>query len=42
MYYGDSISDMQIFEKVGYPVAVNPNRKLSQIAKQKHWAIEHW
>jgi HAD superfamily hydrolase (TIGR01490 family) len=42
MYYGDSISDLQIFEKIGFPVAVNPNPKLTEIAIQKHWAIENW
>lgn len=42
MYYGDSISDIQIFEKIGYPVAVNPNPKLKEIADQNHWRIEYW
>ncbi len=42
MYYGDSISDIQIFEKIGYPVTVNPNRKLRETAIQKRWAIENW
>jgi len=42
MYYGDSISDIQIFEKIGYPVAVNPNPKLEHIAIQQLWAIENW
>jgi len=42
MYYGDSISDIQIFEKIGYPVAVNPNSELRKIAGKKHWTIKTW
>ena len=42
MYYGDSISDLHIFEKIGYPVAVNPSPKLEEIAIREHWAIENW
>ena len=42
MYYGDSISDIDIFEKIGSPVAVNPNSKLQEIASQKHWATVNW
>jgi phosphoserine phosphatase len=42
MYYGDSISDLQIFEKIGFPVAVNPNPTLTEIANQKRWPIESW
>jgi HAD superfamily hydrolase (TIGR01490 family) len=42
IYYGDSISDLQIFEKIGFPVVVNPNSKLAEIAIHKHWAIENW
>ncbi|PID20586.1 HAD-IB family hydrolase [Sporosarcina sp. P3] len=37
--YGDSISDLPVLEKVGYPVAVRPDEKLTAIAKQRNWEI---
>ncbi|ARF16506.1 HAD family hydrolase [Sporosarcina ureae] len=37
--YGDSISDLPVLEKVGYPVAVRPDEKLNAVAKQRNWEI---
>lgn len=38
--YSDSINDEPMLETVGIPVAVNPDRKLRQIARQRGWALE--
>lgn len=40
--YGNSVEDVPFLEVVGYPVAVNPDRKLRKIAAQRNWAIESW
>lgn len=37
--FADSYSDLKILEIVGNPVAVNPDRKLKQIAKDRGWKI---
>jgi HAD superfamily hydrolase (TIGR01490 family) len=41
-YYADSISDFQALDAVGYPVCVNPDKKLAGIANEKHWIIHEW
>jgi putative phosphoserine phosphatase / 1-acylglycerol-3-phosphate O-acyltransferase len=41
-YYADSISDFQALDSVGYPVCVNPDKKLAKIAGAKHWIIHEW
>ncbi len=38
--YGDHYGDRYLLDKVGHPVAVNPNYGLRQIAVEKGWAIE--
>ena len=40
--YGDSVADLPMLCTVGYPVAVNPSRHLSKIAKEKGWSIQQW
>ncbi|MCC7292024.1 MAG: HAD family hydrolase [Phycisphaerales bacterium] len=40
--YGDSIADAPMLERVGHPVAVNPDGKLSAMARQRGWRIETW
>ncbi len=42
IYYGDSISDVQIFERVGHAVAVNPNERLKTLADERKWQVIHW
>jgi putative phosphoserine phosphatase / 1-acylglycerol-3-phosphate O-acyltransferase len=41
-YYGDSISDFQVLNSVGYPVCVNPDKKLAKAAASKHWIVQKW
>jgi HAD superfamily hydrolase (TIGR01490 family) len=37
--YSDSYSDVPMLSIVGYPAAVNPDRKLHLLAKTYHWPI---
>lgn len=37
--FADSYSDLKILDLVGNPVAVNPDKKLKQIAKEKGWKV---
>lgn len=41
-YYGDSISDVQLFEKIGAPVVVNPAEELAVLARNRGWTIVSW
>jgi HAD superfamily hydrolase (TIGR01490 family) len=38
--YTDSHSDQPLLEAVGHPVAVNPERRLKRLARQRGWPIE--
>lgn len=38
-YYADSISDLPVFEAVGHPVCVAPDRKLTRIAHERRWKV---
>jgi HAD superfamily hydrolase (TIGR01490 family) len=38
-FYSDSINDLALLEQVSFPVAVNPDEKLSLIAKQRDWLV---
>jgi alcohol-forming fatty acyl-CoA reductase len=40
--YGDSVNDVAMLEAVGTPIAVNPDRGLSQIASARGWEIRRW
>lgn len=40
--YADSASDLPMLEAAGHPVAVNPETKLSAIARRRGWHVEHW
>ena len=40
--YGNHYSDAYKLQRVGYPVAVNPDRKLRQIATANDWPIEQF
>lgn len=40
--YADSASDLPMLEAVGFPVAVNPEAKLSAIARRRGWHVEQW
>ncbi len=38
-FYTDSHRDLPLLEAVGFPVAVNPDRRLGRIAKKRKWEI---
>lgn len=38
-FYTDSIADLALLEKVGHPVAVNPDRQLLKVAEAHGWHI---
>lgn len=40
--YADSASDLPMLEAVGFPVAVNPETRLSALARKRGWLVEHW
>ncbi|WP_298445394.1 HAD family hydrolase, partial [Ferrimicrobium sp.] len=37
--YSDSYTDLPMLEMVGHPVAVNPDRVLTKVAKERGWEI---
>jgi HAD superfamily hydrolase (TIGR01490 family) len=37
--YSDSITDLPMLELVGFPVAVNPDRDLARVARDRDWEI---
>lgn len=37
--YSDSFSDLPMLEAVGVPAAVNPDRRLKRVARQRGWTI---
>jgi HAD superfamily hydrolase (TIGR01490 family) len=39
-FYTDSISDLPLLERVGHPVAVNPDLRLRRLARKRGWPIE--
>lgn len=41
-FYTDSIADLPLLEKVGYPVAVNPDRPLLKLAEQRGWDVVYF
>lgn len=40
--YGDSNSDVPMLECVGHPVAVNADRRLRELARQRGWLVLQW
>ena len=40
--YSDSVTDLPLLERVGRPIAVNPDRKLTRIAQRRGWTIARW
>lgn len=40
--YGDSHSDLPMLERVGHPVAVNPDAGLYRAARARRWPVAHW
>ena len=41
-FYTDSYNDRPMLERVGQPIAVNPDVRLQRLARQKGWPIEIW
>jgi HAD superfamily hydrolase (TIGR01490 family) len=41
-FYTDSYSDLPVLEAVGYPVAVNPDRRLRHAASRRGWKVVDW
>ncbi|HNS97980.1 MAG TPA: HAD-IB family hydrolase [Polyangiaceae bacterium] len=41
-FYSDSATDLPLLMAVGQPVAVNPDPKLSRMAKTRGWPIQRW
>lgn len=40
--FGDAFGDLQMLQTVGHPVAVNADSRLTAIAREKNWKLEHW
>ena len=40
--YSDSVTDTPMLELVGHPVAVNPDRELARLARQREWEIREF
>lgn len=41
-FYTDSATDIGLLERVGTPVAINPDGRLRSIAQRRGWRIEDW
>lgn len=41
-FFADSINDLQLLQNTGFPVAVNPHKKLLTEAKKHNWPIKIW
>src|SRR6202011_1891139 len=40
--YSDSATDLPMLEAVGHPVAVNPDRVLARVAKEREWEVRRF
>jgi HAD superfamily hydrolase (TIGR01490 family) len=40
--YSDSSSDLPLLEAVGHPTAVNPDRELLRVARERDWEVLHF
>ncbi len=40
--YSDSYTDVPMLEAVGHPVAVNPDRVLARLARDRSWDVRHF
>lgn len=41
-FYSDSYNDLPMLERVGRPVAVNPDARLRRHARRRGWPIQQW
>jgi HAD superfamily hydrolase (TIGR01490 family) len=42
VFYTDSLTDLPLLERVGEPIAVNPDPRLKRLARKRGWRIEAW
>jgi HAD superfamily hydrolase (TIGR01490 family) len=42
VFYSDSLTDLPLLERVHEPVVVNPDPRLSRLARRRGWRIETW
>src|SRR5439155_14287267 len=40
--YSDSVTDLPMLELVGNPVAVNPDRELARVAREREWEVRYF
>jgi HAD superfamily hydrolase (TIGR01490 family) len=40
--YSDSITDLPMLELVGHPIAVNPDRELARVARERAWEVRYF
>jgi len=40
--YSDSATDIPMLEAVGHPVAVNPDRELARVAREREWEVRQF
>jgi len=40
--YSDSVTDVPMLEAVGHPVAVNPDKELDRVAREREWEVRHF
>jgi HAD superfamily hydrolase (TIGR01490 family) len=41
-FYTDSITDLPMLERVGFPHVVNPDPRLRRVARRKGWTVLDW
>ena len=41
-FYTDSLTDLPLLEAVRTPVAINPDPRLSRLARRRGWRVERW
>ncbi|MGE5181271.1 MAG: HAD family hydrolase [Acidobacteriota bacterium] len=41
-FYSDSYNDLPLLQRVGQPIAVNPDARLRRHARKRGWAIQRW
>lgn len=41
-FYSDSFNDRPLLERVGNAIAINPDARLSRLAKQRGWPMMRW
>jgi HAD superfamily hydrolase (TIGR01490 family) len=42
VFYTDSLTDLPLLQRVGEPIAVNPDPRLKRVARRRGWRIEAW